>query len=997
MKKIKISFIIILLYNVSIFAIPFQINYRGKLFEGGNPVNGNKNIEFRIYGVPTGGIHLWSSGVQVINVNNGYYNYTLGTNESNPIPPAIFTNNFLYLEVLIGGSPLTPRERLVSTPYAFNANMVSGSNIFPANGKVGIGMISPSYPLDVNGTVRATSFIGDGSGLFGIPGLWSVNGSSLYYNGGNVGVGVMAPQRRLEVNGGADQYPILVNNPSSTWAGIEFKNQLSTGGAEGIWTSVDNLIFSAQGTTKMIITSNGNVGIGTVNPGQKLSVLYSGNGAITGPTSGVWASSIVNQEDAIAYNGLSVQNRWANTNSIIFEAAMGWNGSIAGYYPVFTIDGLGQAIFKPQRTEAMRIAANGNVGIGTTTPEVKLDIVTSSGAPAIRTSDGLGNVMMFMPYLGSGSWNPLSVAGDKGLIYYGPGGMDTGSFVLAPWSSTAKGIRIATNGNVGIGTASPNYPLQVGNYTYLDNDLADEFAVLGAKTAGGGMERLFLDANWIRFGTTFANPDMELLNGNLGIGTVTPKTKLHVAKDNQSWSLEPFGDWQGNGTLFLSGSANKDKRLALGYDTVSDVAVIQSIEAGIAAKNLYLNPNGGDVIFAASGFGNVGIGTTTPRDKLDVNGVIVAGNQSPSIVFAGDIDGAKWMAKLGGYYLTFLNDSVGGASLGTGNVIWGGRTYIPRIAFMNDGNIRMSSDHVGIINNSGNHVFKTGWDGKMGDYSAIFSGYGWDTGYEPLSVVAGNSGIFFTRGNPSTHLPHDYTMMKIDPSGNVGIGTNNPVDKVHVCGGGTGINVFSRIQNIGDSAAILDLRANQGRSWLLQSTGPGNSQGAGKFVIMDNTALVDRFVIDTSGRVGINIVNPSYTLDVNGDLRITGTPYRNGGDIAWQVPSDIRLKNIIRDYQYGLSEIMKLNPVNYTYKQNTKFEFDTKHEYTGLVAQEVEKVIPEAVSEGKEGYLTLNTTPIFWAMLNSIKELKKENDELKAKNDELEKRLYVIEKKLGIR
>jgi hypothetical protein len=137
-------------------------------------------------------------------------------------------------------------------------------------------------------------------------------------------------------------------------------------------------------------------------------------------------------------------------------------------------------------------------------------------------------------------------------------------------------------------------------------------------------------------------------------------------------------------------------------------------------------------------------------------------------------------------------------------------------------------------------------------------------------------------------------------------------------------------------------------------------------------------------------MTPTYKLDVSGDLRISGTPYRASGDIAWQVPSDIRLKNITGTFNYGLSDINKLNVVKFKYKEGNALGILTDKEYSGLIAQEVQKVIPEAVSEN-QGYLTLNSTPIIWTMLNSIKELSAKVDEQKTTIDILNARIEKLE------
>lgn len=62
-----------------------------------------------------------------------------------------------------------------------------------------------------------------------------------------------------------------------------------------------------------------------------------------------------------------------------------------------------------------------------------------------------------------------------------------------------------------------------------------------------------------------------------------------------SYLTAPFGDSAGNGTFFVSSGANKDKRIAMGYDDTNDCVVAQAIHAGIANKTMRLNPSGGAV------------------------------------------------------------------------------------------------------------------------------------------------------------------------------------------------------------------------------------------------------------------------------------------------------------------------------------------------------------------------------------------------------------------
>ncbi|MEM4598471.1 MAG: hypothetical protein QW400_02170 [Candidatus Diapherotrites archaeon] len=107
--------------------------------------------------------------------------------------------------------------------------------------------------------------------------------------------------------------------------------------------------------------------------------------------------------------------------------------------------------------------------------------------------------------------------------------------------------------------------------------------------------------------------------GNVGIGTSTPGTKLHIQAD---------GIWQdsSSGVFRISGSTNPNYRLHMGYDTTNNFGWINAVEAGVAGRNLILNPSGG----------NVGIGLITPSQKLTVAGSIgiLAGANS----FIGTLD-----------------------------------------------------------------------------------------------------------------------------------------------------------------------------------------------------------------------------------------------------------------------------------------------------------------------------------------------------------------------
>lgn len=133
--------------------------------------------------------------------------------------------------------------------------------------------------------------------------------------------------------------------------------------------------------------------------------------------------------------------------------------------------------------------------------------------------------------------------------------------------------------------------------------------------------------------------------------------------------------------------------------------------------------------------------------------------------------------------------------------------------------------------------------------------------------------------------------------------------------------------------------------------------------------------------------------------------------VAQSVHSDIRLKNVSGDSTAGLKEINALEVKNYTYKNDKE-----KTPHVGVIAQQLQKIFPNSVFEGDDGYLRIKTEEIFYAMVNSIKELfaqiqdltdkvvgldkrltelEKENAMLKKQNADFEKRLSKLEAKMA--
>ena len=112
--------------------------------------------------------------------------------------------------------------------------------------------------------------------------------------------------------------------------------------------------------------------------------------------------------------------------------------------------------------------------------------------------------------------------------------------------------------------------------------------------------------------------------------------------------------------------------------------------------------------------------------------------------------------------------------------------------------------------------------------------------------------------------------------------------------------------------------------------------------------------------------------------------------------SDRRLKYVGNEFTSGLDKIRALKVFNYTYKKD-----ETKTPHVGVIAQDLQKIFPNAVKKGADGFLTIRMEDMFYAVINAIKELDAKVTAQDKKIKELEKtikeqdiRLKAIEAKL---
>ncbi|MCE9612788.1 MAG: hypothetical protein K8T26_00840 [Lentisphaerae bacterium] len=121
MKRMGLQIAVMLsVVSWALAAVPTQMNYQGRLLDGGgNPVSSNVIISVAVFGQASGGAALYGEGIGTVPVQNGLYSFSFGTNAAG-IASAL-TNASCWLELVVNGETLAPRQRLLASPYAVRA------------------------------------------------------------------------------------------------------------------------------------------------------------------------------------------------------------------------------------------------------------------------------------------------------------------------------------------------------------------------------------------------------------------------------------------------------------------------------------------------------------------------------------------------------------------------------------------------------------------------------------------------------------------------------------------------------------------------------------------------------------------------------------------------------------------------------------------------------------------------------------------------------------
>ncbi len=878
--------------------------------------------------------------------------------------------------------------------------------IIKSGGNVGIGTTAPGNDLHISGTesiirLQATAVSGKswdivsgggGAHTAGVFALQDTTGGTTPFKiinptandvlavvGSSVGIGTSNPGVKLEVNGGSSIAAIrLATSALTNGFDIGYLNGTSDPALYLFNRENGAMILSTNATERMRITSGGNVGIGTTNPGQRLQV---GAGVVSDFSeanifdTATEAISIVGDaggEDAALVLGVTDGTRNSRAKFFISDQKEWglWQTWSSGGDQDFVL-GMGAG------GERLRVTSGGSVGIGTSTPTTGKFVIaaghnanalvlenvavgkywsvynyTNSSATDLRfyeqNSGGNSLTLQAGGNVGIGTVNPtakLTVVGgnvrvdtNQGVEFGGANnfiyGNETSDFIALVTNNT-EAMRMLSNGYVGIGTTSPSQKLDVAGIIAVSGQAAlwsdSSYIYVGDIAGGDGYRSLVLRSN-----------DTEQMRittaGNIGIGTTTPT----ATSNNRALSI--YGTWTssidlgGNGayrhlTLSTDGSGN-------GYLTAN------------SAKSLYLGSDNATRITLHAN-GNVGIGTTVPQSRLEVIG---AGSDQEALTLRNVSGGGKLalgartttgeaflqgLTNGGSANALLLNPNGGNVGIGTttptsGKLVIAGSDDLVALAVTNTSAMTASFE-LGQTLQGGNSIpyLRT----LRGGDNASFR------------IYAGGTAL---SGTPALTVRYN---------GNIGIGTTTPGAKLQVNydGGATAALIsetvasFSNTSATTDNAYISIQSGNAAEAAIVFGDTDDDNRGYLRYVngATDYFSIAvagEKVRVQQDGNVGIGTTTPWRTLSVTGTVGFDGLTGSTGAgslclssskQVVYNSASDSCLpslretKHDIAALALSATEVLStIEPVSFIYNES-----DGRVRY-GFIAEDVAAVDP---------------------------------------------------------
>lgn len=627
------------------------------------------------------------------------------------------TSTLIYVMGVVAGS---------QTGTAINMDTVG---YYYFNGSVWVKLKSTDTP-DVNlyssdGTLAGNRVVTQGTNTLAFTSNavngFSVDGTTFSVDGLNnrLGIGTSAPTNSLTIVDptNANQFQgtasILANNLSQG-VGIGWE------GIQSIGTNANaDLSLNAKGTGNVVLQtqSTGNIGVGTSTPQNKLHV--NGNLQITNELNvggnATTAGSAGTTGQILTSAGAGVAPTWqtpaANVNIYNADGSLTGNRIVTQAANTLAFTGTATNAFSVDGTTLSVDAANDRIGIGTAAPGVKLDVAQAIGvseATQLRIINTSPVATNNTAYIGFNSYNGGGATWGMGSLQNSAGITDSNFHILYSSGGTyGKFFTIRPNtGNTGIGTVTPQKRLHVlgdfqvtgevnvgGNATTAGsagttgqiltsagvgaaptwqtpaasvNIYNADGSLTGNRIVTQGTNTLAFTGSAVNAfsvaGSTFS---VDAANNRVGIGTAAPNAQLEL------------GPTVANRKIVLYGSFNNDNQF-YGFGVNSGVMRYQAdvtatdhvFYAGTSATT-------SNELMRIKGTGNVGIGTSTPTNNLDVNGTTRVRTMSvatPGTILSpvyADPNGVLVKSSVSSTYGNFSSNSSSISSGSTGALVTG--------------------------------------------------------------------------------------------------------------------------------------------------------------------------------------------------------------------------------------------------------------------------------------------------------------------------------------
>lgn len=813
-------------------------------------------------------------------------------------------------------------------------------------------------------------------------GFWGTNDGHIFnLNTGNVGIGVATPSARLDVGG--NMIMRGTGNPAAP-PFIQFYQGNGTFVSSAIGVQNDSTfgVLTNAGWALNVNNNNGRVGIGTGTPQTPLQV---GNGNVVFGNNTNISAILVPLEVSgsgrrmIWYNGRAAfragyaDTEWHQDSIGIWSFATGFKtkallnasasfgdrttaagyGSVAfGQFSMATAD-LSMAVGQTTQATGVSSFATGYETKATNNDAAAFNQLTiASGVGSFAAGTGTRAKGLSASAFGrynddTDTPNPSATAPGDRIFQIGNGTAD---------NARSNALTVLRNGNVGIGTITPQVPLQ-----FAPAASGKKVSLYRGATGDAGFGvwpnemRMHSDQSTTAITFGFDN----LTNGFTERFRITPTGDLRMASDRQSIQFvssssavnEPmmkmFEGGTQNPTRMIVAHSNAFKSWGLEYnDTIDQFNFTGGFGSG---------SNSRVSIQLASGF--VGINEALPNYRLDVKGRIMlqgAGNEANS---AG-IWYSRIATKSEAFFTGMRNDSSWGVFSNNAFTSDWRFNMNARTGFIGLGNFNPNAPlH---FNNDVQNRKIILYENANNDHQ--YYGFGINGGVLRYQTDAINADHVFYAAVNSTSSTE---LMRIKGNGAVGFNTDDP----NVYGHG-GANQLVEIRN--------RQSGNNAQSHLILSTsGTAGSMGGITWSTRDFVGERKAAFIGAAFEGGTNDALFQVMLRNNGNLAQRFRVNSNGS--AWlqgslTQNSDETLKKNIEPIANASDLLQQLHGYRYQWKD----ESADADKQLGLLAQEVQKVLPELVQEGDNGKLGVNYSGLIPVLLEALKEQRSEIDKLKA-------------------